>query len=81
MDCFFPAIRRTIPTTATIPVRVAVLSRSTQPLPPEMSDRQRIHPVMLVPKMAPITTPMACLTCIMPELTKPTTMTEVAEDD
>ena len=46
-----------------------------------MSDRQRIHPVMLVPKMAPMTTPMACLTCIMPELTKPTTMTEVAEDD
>lgn len=28
-----------------------------------------------------MTMPMACLTCIMPELTKPTTITEVAEED
>ena len=40
-----------------------------------------IHPVTLVPRMAPMTMPMACLTCIMPELTKPTTITEVAEED
>ena len=81
VDCFFPAMRRMMPTMATTPVRVAVLKSSTQPLPPERSDRHRIHPVMLVPRMAPMTTPMACLTCIMPELTKPTTITDVAEDD
>ena len=40
-----------------------------------------IQPVMLVPIMAPITTPMACRTFIMPEFTKPTTITEVADDD
>ena len=46
-----------------------------------MSERQMIQPVMLVPMMAPMTMPMAWRTFIMPELTKPTTMTEVAEDD
>ena len=40
-----------------------------------------IQPVMLVPIMAPMTTPIACLTFIMPEFTKPTTMTEVADED
>ena len=39
------------------------------------------QPVTLVPTMAPMTMPMACRTFIMPELTKPTTMTDVAEDD
>ena len=81
VDCFFPAMRSTMPTMATIPVMVAVLKSSTQPLPPERSDRHRIHPVTLVPRIAPMTTPMACLTCIMPEFTKPTTITEVAEED
>ena len=36
---------------------------------------------MLVPTMAPMMTVMAWRTFIMPELTKPTTMTEVAEED
>ena len=74
-------IRRMMPATATIPVRVEVDSRETQPAPPSREDRQMIHPVTLVPRMAPMTMPMACLTCIMPELTKPTTITEVAEED
>ena len=73
-------IRSTMPATATMPVSVAVLSSDTQP-EPLMSDRQRIQPVMLVPRMEPSTMPMAWRTCIMPELTKPTTMTDVAEDD
>ena len=75
------AMRRMMPTTATRPVRVAVLSRVTQPLPPLRLLRQRIHPVTLVPRMAPMTMPMAWFTFIMPELTKPTTITEVAEED
>ena len=41
----------------------------------------RIHPVMLVPSIAPSTIPMACLTFIIPELTKPTTITDVADED
>ena len=66
---------------ASSPVSVAVDSRSTQPLPPDRLFRHRIQPVTLVPRMAPMMTPMACRTFIMPELTKPTTITEVAEED
>ena len=40
-----------------------------------------IQPVTLVPRMAPRMMPMAWLTFITPELTKPTTITEVAEED
>ena len=64
-----------------MPVRVAVLSRETHPLPPPMLDRPMIHPVTLVPRIAPSTMPMACRKDIIPELTKPTTMTLVAEED
>ena len=63
------------------PVRVAVESSLIQPSPPLRSLRQMTQPVTLVPRIAPRIMPMACLTFIMPELTKPTTMTEVAEDD
>ena len=81
LDCFLQNMRRMMPITATTPVRVAVESRDTQPEPPSRADRQMIQPVTLVPRMAPMMMPMACLTFIMPELTKPTTMTEVAEED
>ena len=40
-----------------------------------------IQPVMLVPISAPWMTLSACWVFIMPELTKPTNMTEVADDD
>ena len=40
-----------------------------------------IQPVMEVPRIAPSTIPIACLTFIIPEFTKPTTITEVAEED
>lgn len=36
---------------------------------------------MLVPIFAPMMMPIACATFIMPEFTKPTTMTVVAEED
>ena len=62
--CFFvllPAnIRSIMPITAMTAVRVSVDRSSSQPeAPPPRSDRQMIQPVMLVPIMAPITTPMA----------------------
>ena len=37
--------------------------------------------VMVVPMLAPIIMPIACLNFIIPELTKPTTITVVAYDD
>ena len=38
-------------------------------------------PVMVVPILAPMMIQTACFSVIMPELTKPTTMTVVAEED
>ena len=38
------------------------------------------QPVMVVPILAPIITPMACSKFMMPALTKPTTMTVVADE-
>ena len=81
-DCVLENIRRTIPTREMMPVSVAVEKSSVQPPPvPPISDRQSTQPVMLVPRMAPMTMLMACRTFIIPELTKPTTMTDVAEED
>ena len=79
---FFANIHIIIPARATIPVSTAVLrSEATlEPLPPRLL-RQRTQPVTLVPSMAPSMIPMAWRTFIMPEFTKPTTITDVAEDD
>ena len=41
----------------------------------------KIHDVIVVPILAPIIIPTACVSFITPELTKPTTITEVAEGD
>ena len=46
----------------------------------EIPPRLRIHEVMVVPILAPIIMPMDCLSVIMPEFTKPTTITVVAEE-
>ena len=40
-----------------------------------------MHPVTLVPILAPMIIPIACATFIIPEFTNPTTITVVAEDD
>ena len=39
------------------------------------------HEVTDVPRFAPMITPTACPSVMTPELTKPTTITVVAEDD
>ena len=43
--------------------------------------RDSIHEVTVVPMFAPIITPTAWLSFMIPELTKPTTITVVADDD
>ena len=75
-------IYRIMPMSATIEVRVSVDRSSSQPeeLPP-ISERQIIQPVTLVPIIAPIIMPIAWRTFIISEFTKPTTITEVADDD
>ena len=71
-----------MPISATTEVSVSVDRSSIQPevLPP-ISERHIIQPVMLVPIIAPMMMPIAWRTFIISELTKPTTMTEVADDD
>lgn len=50
-------------------------------LSPSMPVRLKIQEVIVVPTLAPIITPMARESFIMPELTKPTTITVVADED
>ena len=56
------------------------LSRLSQTLPLSMPARLKSHAVTVVPTFAPMMTLIACRRVIMPELTKPTTMTVVAEE-
>ena len=49
-------------------------------LPLEIPARLRIQAVTVVPMLAPIIIWMACRRVISPELTKPTTITVVAEE-
>ena len=79
-EAFFANIHRMIPIRATTPVSISVLKKDATFDPPILLSA-RIHPVILVPRIAPRMTPIACLTLIIPELTKPTTMTDVADDD
>ena len=46
-----------------------------------MPDKLRIHAVIVVPTLAPIIIPIACDSFMIPEFTKPTTMTVVADED
>ena len=73
-------MRRIMPHTAITALSVDVENSATQPLP-SSSERQIIQPVTLVPRSAPRITAIACRSFIIPELTKPTTITDVAEDD
>ena len=69
-------------TRAATALRDSVLRSSrAEDAPSESSDRQMIQPVMLVPMTAPMMIAMAWRSFIMAELTKPTTMTLVAEED
>ena len=81
--CFFEKQNRSIPAKASIGVKVAGLKRLRivlAPLP-VIPVVLRSHDVTEVPRLAPMITPVACLRVISPELTKPTTITVVAEDD
>ena len=83
--CFFVGflqnILNMIPITPITAARTSVDSKSTHPAPPLISERHNTHPVTDVPIIAPIIIPIACFILIIPALTKPTTITEVADDD
>ena len=48
---------------------------------PSIPDRDRIHAVSVVPISEPKITPTVCGSSMIPELTKPMSMTVIAEDD
>ena len=75
-----PNIRRIIPTKARIGVKDIGFKSFMNTLSPEIPPRLRIHAVTVVPIFAPIITPIDCLSVIIPELTKPTTITVVADE-
>ena len=74
-------IKRAAPTTPTKGARVEGLNSCTMKLLPSKPERERIQAVTVVPMLEPMMTPTACFSVMMPELTKPTTMTVVAEED
>ena len=73
-------IRNTVPTSASTGVKEVGLRSRMKKLSPEMPPRLKIHAVTVVPMFAPIITPMDCRSVISFELTKPTTITVVAEE-
>ena len=69
------------PTSASTGVNEVGLSSCIHTLSPCMPVRLSIQAVMVVPMLAPIMTGVAWYSCMTPELTKPTIVTVVAEDD
>ena len=66
---------------AVIADSVSVDNRLKRPLLPPRSEREMIQPVILVQMIAPIIMDIACFIFIIPEFTKPTTITDVADED
>lgn len=62
-------------------VNVAGLHNVSSRLSPCKPVSERIQLVTVVPMFAPMMTPAACESRMMPELTKPTTITVVADED
>ena len=77
----FPVMRKMMPIAASTGEKELGLSSLTHTFPLSIPARERIHEVIVVPILAPMITPTACVSFIMPELTKPTTMTVVADED
>ena len=83
--CFFFSelqnIRRIIPTKANTAEKDDGFKSCITKLSPSMPERLRIQEVIVVPTLAPIIIPIAWRSFIIPEFTKPTTITVVAEED
>ena len=76
----FENMRKIMPTSARIGVNAVGFNIFRKMLSPEMPPRLKIQAVTVVPMLAPMMTPMACFKVITLELTKPTTITVVAEE-
>lgn len=83
-SCFLSPLAkssRQTPINARTGVNVAGLHNVSSRLSPCKPVSERIQLVTVVPMFAPMMTPAACESRMMPELTKPTTITVVADED
>ena len=80
-ESFLQNIRRIMPIKANTAENDEGLSSFIIILSPSIPERLKIQDVIVVPTFAPIMMPIACLSFIIPEFTKPTTITVVADDD
>ena len=74
-------VRRTMPIKAARGENASGLSSWSQMASLSMPDRDKIQAVRVVPMLEPIITPMVCPSSMMPELTRPTSMTVTAVED
>ena len=75
-----PNIRSPVPISARTGVKEEGFKSCMKMLSLEIPPRLKIHAVTVVPMLAPIITPIDCLSVIIPEFTKPTTITVVADE-
>ena len=76
----FMNIMNTMAIAASIGENDIGFSSCMKTLSPSSAVRLRSHAVAVVPILAPIITGIACLSCIIPEFTKPTSITVVADE-
>ena len=70
-----------IPMRASTELKDTGLRSFTKTESPLIPVRLRSHAVAVVPILAPMMTPTACVSFMIPEFTNPTTITVVADDD
>ena len=80
-DGFLKNTNKMAPAKATMGAKVEGLSICRIRLSPEISAMRMIWPVTVVPMLAPMMTPTAWGSSMMPELTRPMTMTMVPAED
>ena len=78
---FFPVIIKTIPIIARTGVKEDGFKRLIHTFPLSIPVRLKSQDVIVVPILAPMIIPIAWESFMIPEFTKPTTITVVAEDD
>ena len=78
---FLENIKNTTPSAANTGEKEEGFNRRTKKLLLSIPDKLKIHEVTVVPMFAPIMIPITCDNFIIPELTNPTTITVVAEED
>ena len=77
----FPVMIRIIPIAARTGENEDGFNSWTNTLPLLIPLRDKIHEVTVVPMFAPMIMPTTCPSFMIPEFTKPTTITVVAEED